>query len=250
MSVKVVFLGTNGWYNSPTGDTTCVLIETKDSYIILDAGSGIAKLDQYIKKPKKAFLFMSHFHIDHVHGLHVLNKFKFAHGLTICCYEGGGSILNQIVNQPFTIGFKDLPYTVTVRELGVGENNGFPFKVITGDLVHSSRCFGYRFEIEGKVITLCTDTGYCPSAVELAKGADLFMAECAYKQGQVVESWPHLNPELAAQLAKDAHVKKLALMHFDAENYQTFAQRTKAKTAAQKVFKNTVAAKDGMVISL
>ena len=61
--VKVIFLGTNGWYNSPTGDTTCILIETKDSYIILDAGSGIAKLDEYIKQPKKAYLFLSHFHI-------------------------------------------------------------------------------------------------------------------------------------------------------------------------------------------
>ncbi len=250
MSVKAIFLGTNGWYNSPTGDTTCILIETKDSYIIFDAGSGIAKLDHYIKKPKKAYLFMSHFHIDHVHGLHILNKFKFPYGLTICCYEGGGAILNQFVNHPFTIGFKDLPYKVTVRELEVGENNGFPFKVTAADLVHSSRCFGYRFEIDEKVITLCTDTGYCPSAVELSRGADLLMAECAYKQGQVVESWPHLNPELAAKLAKDANVKKLALMHFDAENYQTFAQRTKAKTAAQKVFKNTIAAKDGMIITV
>lgn len=250
MSVKVIFLGTNGWYNSPTGDTTCILIETKDSYIILDAGSGIAKLDQYIKKPKKAFLFMSHFHIDHVHGLHILNKFIFPHGLTICCYEGGGAILNQIVNQPFTIGLKDLPYQVTVRELEVGENKGFPFKVFTADLVHSSRCFGYRFEINGKIITLCTDTGYCPTALELSRGADLLMAECAYKEGQVVESWPHLNPELAAKLAKDAGVKKLALMHFDAENYQTLSQRAKAKTAAQKVFKNTVAAKDGMTVAV
>ena len=44
--MKVLFLGTNGWYDTKTGNTTCILIETKKEYIILDAGNGFYKIDR------------------------------------------------------------------------------------------------------------------------------------------------------------------------------------------------------------
>ncbi|NTW75140.1 MAG: ribonuclease Z, partial [Chlorobiaceae bacterium] len=45
--MKVVFLGTNGWYDTPVGNTICILIETGSSIILLDAGSGLYKADRY-----------------------------------------------------------------------------------------------------------------------------------------------------------------------------------------------------------
>jgi hypothetical protein len=51
-TVKIIFLGTNGWYDSETGNSICTLIDTQDHYIILDAGNGIYKADRYIKKDK------------------------------------------------------------------------------------------------------------------------------------------------------------------------------------------------------
>jgi len=53
--VKVVFLGTNGWFDTRTGNTICTLVETPREYIILDAGNGIHKADQYIKKKKQNY---------------------------------------------------------------------------------------------------------------------------------------------------------------------------------------------------
>jgi len=55
--MKVIFLGTNGWYDTKTGNTPCVLIDTKTHYIILDAGDGIYKLDKYITTQKPIYLF-------------------------------------------------------------------------------------------------------------------------------------------------------------------------------------------------
>ncbi len=248
--MRVIFLGTNGWYNSLTGDTTCILIDTKDCYVILDAGSGIYKVDQYIKKSKPVYLFLSHFHIDHIVGLHILNKFKFDAGLTIGCFSGGKSILDQVVGQPFTISLKDLGFPARVRELSCGSNNSFPFSVVAQDLKHSSRCFGYRFEFEKKVISYCTDTGFCQSAIELSQNADLLIAECAYKLKQLDSSWPHLNPESVALLAKEAGCKQLAMIHFDAENYPNLKERQKAQKAAAKIFKNVLAARDGMILKV
>ena len=33
--MDVIFLGTNGWYDSATGNTICILIESDDYYIAL-----------------------------------------------------------------------------------------------------------------------------------------------------------------------------------------------------------------------
>ena len=65
-----------------------------------------------------------------------------------------------------------------VYELSEGQHN-IPFSVKYKALLHSSPCFGYRIEIDGKVITYCPDAGACENAIELAKEVDLFIAECS-----------------------------------------------------------------------
>jgi ribonuclease BN (tRNA processing enzyme) len=249
--MKVVFLGTNGWYDTETGNTVCTLIETENYYIILDAGNGIYKLDQYINKTsnKPIHLFISHFHIDHISGLHIMNKFGFNQGMNIYGQIGTKENLNKIINTPYTIPFARLPFKVNVLELSEGTHN-LPFSVKCIFLKHSSPCLGYRFELEGKIIAYCPDTGICENAIKLAKNADLVIAECSFKSGQINSQWPHLNPEDAAQIAKEAKAKKLALNHFDANIYQTIQQREIAQENAMKIFNNTIAAKDNMYIDI
>jgi ribonuclease BN (tRNA processing enzyme) len=118
------------------------------------------------------------------------------------------------------------------------------------ELQHASRCFGYRFELEGKTISYCTDTGYCDAAVKLSKDADILISECALAPGITTPGWPHMNPQLAAKLAKESGAKKLVMTHFDAEQYTRSAQRTAAQSAARKVFRNSFAASDNMLITL
>ena len=83
--MKAIFLGTNGWYDTETGNTTCILIETDDYFILLDAGNGFYKIDQHIASTTKKpiYLFLSHFHLDHIVGLHILNKFDFSQRMRI-----------------------------------------------------------------------------------------------------------------------------------------------------------------------
>lgn len=249
--MKVVFLGTNGWYDTETGNTVCTLIETRDYFIILDAGNGIYRIDSYIKnasnKPIK--LFISHFHIDHISGMHILNKFRFNQGMHIYGQVGTKDTLTRIINTPYTIPLSRLPFKVEVHELSEGTHN-LPFSVECRFLHHSSPCMGYRFELEEKIIAYCPDTGICENAIKLARNADLLIAECSFKSGQSNPEWPHLNPEEAAQIAKHANVKKLALIHFDANIYQTLQQREIAQENAMEIFNNTIAAKDEMYIEI
>jgi ribonuclease BN (tRNA processing enzyme) len=249
--LKVIFLGTNGWYDTDTGNTICTLIKTLEADIILDAGNGFYKINRYIPRDdqKPVYLLLSHFHLDHIIGLHILNKFEFARGLTICGPEGTRNILGTIINHPYTAPLAQLPFAVRICELP-SEHTALPFKVTAKPLFHVSYTLGYRIEIDGKVISYCPDTGYCENAVELSRSADLVIAECAYKSGQSCEDWPHLNPETAAGIARDAGATQLALVHFDADIYQTLEERKGAERAAQEIFQNTLAAKDGMEIEL
>jgi len=247
--MKVTFLGTNGWYDTPTGNTICILVESGGYNIILDAGNGLYKVDRYIKENTATYIFLSHFHLDHIAGLHILGKFNFTEGLHICGQTGTKETLGGFINFPFTMPLNRLGYKTEIHELPVDANK-LPFRVEFLPMLHSSPTLGYRFELDGKVLSYCPDTGYCENAVNLSRGADLVIAECAFKSGQYSEDWPHLNPESAAGIALEAASKRLALVHFDASLYKTIEDRKIAESAAKKIFSNTFCALDDMQIEV
>ena len=247
ISMQVIFLGTNGWYDSPTGNTICTLINSDKYHIILDAGNGLYKADRYIKDDLPVYLFLSHFHLDHIEGLHVLSKFRFP-SLTIFGQKGTKQALNTIINEPFTVPLDKLPYPVEVRELSPGPYK-LPFALDCRFLVHASPCLGYRFDLDGKIITYCPDTGVCENAVLLAADADLLIAECAHLPGEENPAWPHLNPEDAAAIARQAKAKRLALTHFDAGRYTSLQMRREAVATVQD-FPGIVVGEDDLVLQL
>ncbi len=243
--MKIVFLGTNGWYDSPTGNTVCALIRTKRWDIVLDAGNGIYKLDQYCDGTKPVFILLSHFHLDHISGLHTIVKFRLKKGLTICGQKGARRVLRTFVNRPFTVPLARLPYPVKLLELPA-QAGELPFKVNTLPLVHADPVLGMRLELEGKVVAYCTDTGYCANALKLAKGADLLITECAHAPGESNPAWPHFNPETAAKLAVEAGAKRLAITHFSADRYRNAAARAAGLKLSRRIFPAAIAAKDGL----
>jgi len=246
--VKVIFLGTNGWYDTETGNTISTLIQSDRYDIILDAGNGLHRVERYLDGGKPAFLFLSHFHVDHIEGLHILAKFRFEKGLVICGPKGCRDILGTFLNQPFTIPLADLPYPTRIMEMPE-EAASLPFPLEALPLRHSSFTLGYRFTVDGRIVAYCPDTGYCENAVTLGRSADLLITECAYKQGQSCEIWPHLNPETAARIACEAGAKRLALTHFDAGIYQSLPERKESEAVAAGIFPATTAGMDGLELA-
>lgn len=248
INMKLIFLGTNGWYDTKTGNTPSILIDTKKFYLILDAGFGIYKVDQFIKKEKPIFLFISHFHLDHICGLHTLPKLKLKQTLQIYGPKGTNKELKNLINHPFFPSIKELNYKVTFSDLEEKTYN-LPFKFECKKLQHVDKCLGYRFYLEDKIITYCSDTAVCENDYLLAKDSDILIHECSFLPGQE-SAWGHTNPEQAAKLAKDAKTKKLLLTHFSGNEYTSFSIRQKAEKNAKKIFKNSIATKDGMIIKL
>jgi ribonuclease BN (tRNA processing enzyme) len=247
--MQVTFLGTNGWFDTPTGNTVSVLLRTREYDIIFDAGNGIHKADRYISQEKPVYLFLSHFHIDHIAGLHILVKFRLKKGLKIFCLPGGAALLRTIIAEPFTVPLDKLPYPVTITELEEG-GRMVPFRVECRRLVHPVPCYGYRVEVDGKIITFCTDTGVCDNAVSLARDADLLITECGLKPGEHSPDWPHLNPQDAVSIAKQAGAKRLALQHFGAEVYRTLGDRKAVQEQYEKICPGLIVATDELTMEI
>jgi ribonuclease BN (tRNA processing enzyme) len=247
--MQITFLGTNGWYDSKMGNTLCILIKSEKYNIILDAGSGLAKADEYLDQSKQTFIFLSHFHLDHVAGLHVLAKFRFTQPLIFLIGEGMTEALKSLVAKPFTCPLYQLPFRTKILELPKQQKR-LPFMAKVLDLLHADPTIGISLTLEDKTVTYCPDTGYCPNSVELGKNADLLISECAFKPGETSQTWPHLNPEMAAKIAGEAKAKKLILTHFDASRYLTLKDRKTALSAARATFSSTQISTDGLQLEL
>lgn len=246
--MKGLFLGTNGWFSTPLAETTSTMIELDDFTVILDAGSGFTKIHRHLNQTKPVFLLLSHFHLDHIIGLHTLLGLHLHSGLTIVGQPESRKILNQLINQPFTAPVSMFDYPVRIVELP-GEEAQLPFEISSLPLIHAAPCVGYRFKLEGKIIAYCTDTGYCENAVALARNADLLITECTLRSGET-KDWPHLNPEDAARIAREAGAKRLILTHFEATKFLSLEDRKEAEKAARKTFPEVIAAMDDMPFSV
>lgn len=111
--------------------------------------------------------------------------------------------------------------------------------VIDGKTVHLDQVSWIR---EGDSFAIVIDTVPCKSAVEIAKGASLFLCESTYldEHKDLARMHHHLTAKQAATIAKEAGVKQLILTHFSAryQNLKPFEQE------ARTIFSNTYVADD------
>jgi ribonuclease Z len=98
----------------------------------------------------------------------------------------------------------------------------------------------------GRKISYVTDTMYLPSIAKEVQGSDLLFCEGMFDKAfedQAAEK-KHMTSTQAAQIAKDANVDKMALIHYS-PRYTDFELKV-LLDEAQKVFPNTILSKDRM----
>jgi L-ascorbate metabolism protein UlaG (beta-lactamase superfamily) len=123
-----------------------------------------------------------------------------------------------LIDKPFTASLA----TLCTRSMSWNCRwNYIAYRSFLKPLLHADLTLGYRISIAGKVVAYCPATGYCDNVARMGRHADLLIAECAYRIGESGTSWPHLNPEGAARVAREAGAKNLVLVHFDASRYKT-----------------------------
>lgn len=103
-------------------------------------------------------------------------------------------------------------------------------------------------ERRGRKIVYSGDTRPCKQMIELSKEADILIHESTFNNSHFDKAYEtgHSTAAMAADIAKDAEVKKLVLTHLS-----TRYQDTKIlKKEALEVFDNSVIAEDMMVVEV
>ena len=75
--MTIHILGAAGWIPG-VNETSCIMVENKETLFILDAGTGLSNLRRYravLEKYDTVHLLLSHYHLDHMIGLSYIDPF-------------------------------------------------------------------------------------------------------------------------------------------------------------------------------
>ena len=215
--MRLTVLGCSGTY--PSADSPCsgYLVVHDGFRLVLDLGSGaLGALQRHFDPLTVDAVLISHLHADHffdLSGYYVLRKYHpagpqpklptwgpralrsrvaRAYGLPLEPGMDGEFRFKRVKKKPFQVG----PFTVTARRVD-----------------HPVEAFAFRLEHEGKALVYSGDTAACRALTELATGADLLLAEAAFRDGEDNPPHVHMTGSEAAATAAEAGVGRLVITH-------------------------------------
>jgi phosphoribosyl 1,2-cyclic phosphodiesterase len=279
--MQVEFWGVRGSIASPGaatagvgGNTSCVEVRCGATRLILDAGTGLRSLgDSLLSETRRsgaagidATLLLSHVHWDHIQGIpFFVPAYLPTTQLGIVAGVNGVQSLREILSHQmrapvFPVRLDELSAKLSMRDVRHGESFAIgDAMVMATKLNHPGGVTAYRISYEGKSLVYATDTEHyaCvdPALVKLAAGADLLIYDAQYTpeeydgvDGPSKAGWGHSTFAAGARAAQAAGVRQLALFHHDPK--RSDAQVEGLELRARELFAETVAAREGMVISI
>ena len=215
--MELTILGSSGTWPPPGGATCGYLVSHEGAHIWLDAGTGtFANLQKHIAINDITAVLITHGHPDHF--VDVIPAFYARHygglgdpGLPFYSPQGFTNVLSLLVSED---GGDVMGETYDFRTLVDGDRVQIgPFDVRAFEMQHVGvSALGYRIEAGGAVFAYTGDTEPNNTVVELARGADILMAEASYQDSSNLLPF-HLSARQAAEHAKRAGVGRLLLTH-------------------------------------
>lgn len=279
---NLVFYGVRGSYPVPNrnmikygGNTSSILIESNGKIIILDAGTGIINIGNYLKESKaqtkKADLFLTHLHTDHINGIPFFEPvFDKEFELNIYCDNDKNisfeETLYSLFNQPLSpIGNKGIKAKINFILLNLEESETIQIdEKISVDYIKEnshpqSGVMIFRVNIENKHIVYATDVespdGFEEKYLEFIKGTDILIHDSQYFDDDYNDSgnnskkgFGHSTVSMAVANAIKCKVKKLFLFHYSP--YYSDKDVERMLVEARRKFKNTYLSKELKKISI
>jgi len=233
-------------------------------------------------------VLFSHTHHDHTQGFaffkpaYIPTSTCYLFGPRLLEVELEEGLSKAMVSPYFPVQLEDLPsfrkvQSVHESEVVVFESDNDPPQVLNyyrdnhaknnhkvrvramHSLAHpNGGVFVYRIEMNGKSVVYATDTeGYVGGdqrLVNFSRDCTLLIHDSQYMHPDYVtgpipvQGYGHSTVDMAAEVASQAGAGKLALFHYDP--VYDDATLTKMESRAKGIFKNTVAATEGLEIEL
>jgi len=236
-------VGTCGSVPGPDSAASCYLLRTDDGAgrehrALLDLGSGaLGPLQGHLPPQDLDAVLLSHLHPDHSADLVPLHIWARYHPVTGTALRAAGDLPVRRIALHGPPGSLEHLGALLVRRDGTGAVDGQapgedlgdtfredpwsegtavrigPLTVTPSRVAHSGQAYGLRIERDGRVLAYTGDSDLCPALLDLARGADLLLAEATFQEGRDAARGVHLTGLRAGLLAARAGARRLVLTH-------------------------------------
>src|SRR5437867_10394262 len=232
MAVSVRFVGSGDSFGSGGRFQTCIVVDGPHSRFALDFGTSslIALAQQGIEHNSLDAILLTHLHGDHCGGvpfllIDAMLAAKRTRPLTIAGPRDLRRRMAAIREALFPGSHVMTPkFPLTWVEMEPGKPHAILDFVVTPQPARhteETNPTAVRVEVGGKVVAYTGDTEWTDEVARVARGADLFIAECYFYDKPV--NWHLRHPTVAAQrdrvgakLVILTHMSREMLAHADA----------------------------------
>ena len=220
--MKLTVIGCSGSYPGPDSSASCYLVESEYDgrtwRILLDLGSGsLGTLQRYADPLAIDAVFLSHLHPDHcfdISGYYVLRRYHPTGAQPRIPVHGPKGTAKQMAvayRLPEDPGMT-AEFDFHVHDESVARQVG-PFTVTVARVVHPVEAYAIKVEVGDSTLVYSGDTSVSDALVQLAKDADLLLAEASFREGEQNPGGLHLTGKGAGEAATRAGVGRLVLTH-------------------------------------
>ena len=229
------------------GNTTCFEIETEDSQIFIDAGTGFSSA-RINEDKKKVYLLFTHLHHDHVQGL-LFNPRLFTRNQEIIVSSAlmGGGVLKQHLSEYFSPPFFPPNVFSYVKCLNFVDFDQFILRkspdliVECISLKHPGGAFGYSFKSGSKKVVIALDNEFDTDEGEnllgFCENADILFWDGMYTDKEITnkKGWGHSTIEQAIYFTQKSSVKKTVICHHSPTRSDAELDTIRAKVNGKNV---------------
>jgi ribonuclease BN (tRNA processing enzyme) len=218
--MKLVLLGTGGYYGNDLRHTACIMLP--EVGVVLDAGSGLYRIHDYLATDELS-IFLSHAHLDHVigltHLLGVLSPEVLARTTIFGEAEKLAAIRTHLFAEelfPVLPGFR---FHAIENRTPLADGGALTYF----SLKHPGSSIGFRLDwpgaakAPGRSLAYVTDTTADPAAdyVDAIRDVDVLIHEAFFldDEDQWSDTVGHSCVEAVAKVAARAQVGRLVLVH-------------------------------------
>ena len=234
--MDLMVIGCDGTYPSANGACSGSLVREGEARILMDCGSGVmSKLMALMDPAKLSAVILTHWHNDHASDMLVLRYYLQIHKRKLLVYAPQEQHLLMQMCEGSEFILRD------IRDLA--EIDGI--RIETQPVSHPVAAYAIRLSHEGKTMVYTGDTNRWEPLVEFCTEADALICDATFHSDEWHERLPHLTAAQAAELGKQAAVKRLILTHV-----QPGSDAQSLTREAQAVYHASEPAKPGIWLHL
>ena len=244
------------------GNTSSYSLETSEGLLLIDAGTGLARLGEALAQRKtlpSITLLLTHVHLDHVIGLPAFKPLLRPDAqLTILLEpryaQSWRQALTGLIGKPYwPVELLQFGSKIRFEELPAGPLTRHGVVIDRCAISHPQGALCYRLQMGGQSIVLATDREQGDASmdralIQFARGTDVLLHDAQYTPEELPSrrGWGHSTWEQAARAASEIGAKSLVLVSHDPGRGDDDIDRMVEQ--ARRVFANTVAAHEGMMV--